>query len=103
MHFSNIMDVVPVGTADENDQRDTSGIYNDVALGAEFASIRGVRARFLVPPGAWYRGAIDAGPAPINLVMFTQTSPASHATAVAQGLGKVLPWNAMCAAQSGCH
>lgn len=66
------------------------------------------------PPGAWYLGAIDAGPAPINLVMFTQThqhglvqsvpdaagipvaqtSPASHATAVAQGLGKVLPWNA---------
>src|SRR5256885_2238999 len=66
------------------------------------------------PPGAWYRGAINAGPAPIDLVMFTQASqhglvqllpdtsgipvaqtpPASHAAAVAQGLGKVFPWNA---------
>src|SRR2546429_7455619 len=54
------------------------------------------------PPGAWYRGAINAGPAPIDLVMFTQASqhglvqllpdtsgipvaqtpPASHAAAV---------------------
>ena len=55
-----------------------------------------------------------AGPAPIDLVMFTQASlhglvqrlpdtsgvpvaqapPASHAAAVAQRLGKVFPWNA---------
>jgi len=26
------------------------------------------------PPGAWYRGAINAGPAPIDLIMFTQAS-----------------------------
>ena len=61
------------------------------------------------PPGAWHRGAINAGPAPIDLVMLTQASehglvqlvpdasgapvaqapPTSHAAAVPEGLGKV--------------
>ena len=43
--------VVPVGTADEEHQRDTSGIYNEVSFGAELASVRGVGARFLAPRG----------------------------------------------------
>ena len=66
------------------------------------------------PPEAWHRGAIDAGPVPIDLVMFTQAdqhglvqlppdtsgipaaqaSPASHAAAVPKGLEKVFQWNA---------
>ena len=69
---------------------------------------------FPCPPGAWYRGGINAGPAPINLVMFTQARlhglmqllpgtsgvpvaqvrPASHAAAVPKRLGKVYPWDA---------
>src|SRR5256885_8714561 len=76
--------------------------------------VTGVQTCALPISGAWYRGAINAGPAPIDLVMFTQASqhglvqllpdtsgipvaqtpPASHAAAVAQGLGKVFPWNA---------
>ena len=43
--------VVPVGTADEDHQRDASGIYNEVSFGAELASVRGVGARFLAPRG----------------------------------------------------
>lgn len=43
--------VMPVRSADQNHQRDASGIYDDVPLGAEFASVRGVGARFLAPRG----------------------------------------------------
>jgi hypothetical protein len=43
--------VVPISTADEEHQRDTSGIYNEVSFGAELASVRGVGARFLAPRG----------------------------------------------------
>ena len=66
------------------------------------------------PPGAWYRGAVNAGSAPIYLVMFTQayqhglmqllpyaclipltqSSPACHAAAIAQSLGQVFPRDA---------
>lgn len=106
--------VVPVRAADQDHQRDASGIYNDVSLGAELASVRRVGPRCLAPPGAWYRGAINAASAPIDLVMFTQASqhglvqlfphtsgipvaqapPASHAATVPKRLGKVFPWNA---------
>ena len=106
--------VVPVCTADQDHQGNASGIYNDVSLGTEPASVRGVGARFLAPPGAWHRGVINAGPAPVDLIMFTQASqhglvqllpgtssiavvqapPASHAAAIPKGLGKVFPWNA---------
>lgn len=64
-------------------------------------------------PGAWHRGVINAGPAPINLLMFTQAGqhglmqllpdtssvpveqapPASHAASLSKGLRKVFPWN----------
>ncbi len=43
--------VVPVRAADQDHQRDASGIYDDVPLGAELASVRGVWARFLAPRG----------------------------------------------------
>lgn len=43
--------VVPVRAADQDHQRDASGIYDDVSFGAELASVRGVRARFLAPRG----------------------------------------------------
>ena len=43
--------VVPVRTADQVHQRDASGIYDDVSLGAELASVRRVGPRFLAPPG----------------------------------------------------
>ena len=43
--------VVPVGTADEDHQRDASGIYDDMSFGAELASVGGVGARFLAPRG----------------------------------------------------
>lgn len=43
--------VVPVHAVDQDHQWDASGIYNDVALGAKLASVGGVRARFLAPPG----------------------------------------------------
>nr|MBS3719750.1 hypothetical protein [Delftia sp. PE138] len=43
--------VVPVRAADQDHQRDASGIYDDVPLGAELASVRGVGARFLAPRG----------------------------------------------------
>jgi len=66
------------------------------------------------PAGAWHRGAIYAGSAPINLVMLAQTyqhglvqtlpnvigipvtqaPPAGHTTAVTQGLRQVFPWDA---------
>lgn len=69
-------------------------------------------ARFLTP-GALHRGAINAGPAPINLLVFTQAGqhglmqlrpdtssvpveqapPASHAASLSKGLRKVFPWN----------
>ena len=65
--------VVPVRAADQDHQRDPSDIYNDVPLGAKLSSVRGVGARFL-PPGGFYRGAINAGPPSIDLVMFTQAS-----------------------------
>ena len=42
--------VVPVRAADQDHQGDASGIYNDVSLGAELASVRRVGAHFL-PPG----------------------------------------------------
>ena len=42
---------MPVGTIDEDQQRDASGIYNEVALGAKLVSVRGVGARFLAPRG----------------------------------------------------
>src|SRR5260221_13392892 len=35
----------------QDHQRDASGIYDDVPLGAELASVRGVWARFLAPRG----------------------------------------------------
>ena len=41
--------VVPVRAADQDHQWDASGIYDDVPLGAELASVRGVWARFLAP------------------------------------------------------
>ncbi|CAM3408953.1 hypothetical protein DETS111669_08530 [Delftia tsuruhatensis] len=41
--------VVPVRAADQDHQWDASGIYDDVPLGAELASVRGVGARFLPP------------------------------------------------------
>jgi len=85
-----------------------------VSFGAEFASVRGVGDPFPGPRGAWYRGAINAASAPIDLVMFTQASqhglvqllpdtsdvpvaqapPARHAAAVPKRLGKVFPWKA---------
>jgi len=43
--------VMPVRTADQNHQRDASGIYNDVSLGAELAPVRRVGPRFLTPRG----------------------------------------------------
>ena len=43
--------VVPVRAADQDHQWDASGIYDDVPLGAELASVRGVWARFLAPRG----------------------------------------------------
>jgi len=43
--------VVPVRTADQGHQRDASGIYNDVSLGAELASVCRVGACFLAPRG----------------------------------------------------
>lgn len=43
--------VMPVCAADEDNQGDASGIYNDVPLGAELASVRGVWTRFLGPRG----------------------------------------------------
>ncbi len=66
------------------------------------------------PPGAWHRRAIDARPAPIDLVMFAQAhqhgvvqllpypgsvpvsqpSPARHAAAIAQGLRQIFPGHA---------
>ena len=60
--------------ADQDHHRDACCIYNDVSLGAEFASVRGVGDPFPGPRGAWYRGAINAASAPIDLVMFTQAS-----------------------------
>ena len=42
---------MPVRAADQDHQRDASGIYDDVPLGAELASVRGVGARFLAPRG----------------------------------------------------
>ena len=39
------------GTTNEDRQRDASGIYNEVALAAKLASVRGVGARFLAPRG----------------------------------------------------
>ena len=67
--------VMPVRTADQDHQRNAPGIYDDVSFGAELASVRGVGTRFLALPVA-------------------QAPPASHATAVSERLGKVLPWNA---------
>ncbi|PIF36008.1 hypothetical protein CLV01_5270 [Delftia sp. 60] len=43
--------VVPVRAADQDHQRDASGIYNDVSLGAELASVRRVGPRCLAPGG----------------------------------------------------
>ena len=68
------------------------------------------------PPGAWHRGAIYAGSAPINLVMLAQTylhglvqtlpdaigipvtqaPPAGHTTAVTQGLRQVFHGMPVC-------
>lgn len=42
---------MPVRTADQDHQRNASGIYDDVSFGAELASVRGVGARFLAPGG----------------------------------------------------
>ncbi|AIJ48476.1 hypothetical protein Cthiooxydans_37820 [Comamonas thiooxydans] len=42
---------MPVGTTDEDQQWDASSIYDEVALGAKLASVRGVGARFLAPRG----------------------------------------------------
>ncbi|GEQ77856.1 hypothetical protein CTTA_4861 [Comamonas testosteroni] len=42
---------MPVGSTDQDNQWDTLGIYNDVPFGAEFASVCGVRARFVAPQG----------------------------------------------------
>jgi hypothetical protein len=41
--------VMSVRPADKNHQRDASGVYDDVPLGAEFSSVGGVRACFLAP------------------------------------------------------
>ena len=43
--------VMSVRPADKNHQRDASGVYDDVPLGAEFSSVGGVRACFLAPRG----------------------------------------------------
>ena len=51
MHFSNIMDVVPIGATDQHHQRNTPGVYDDVSLGAKLASVRGVGPCFLAPRG----------------------------------------------------
>ncbi len=106
--------VLPVRRADQDRQRDASGIYNDVSLGAELAlSVRLEPISYSPRGSAWYGWAINAGPAPIDLVMFTQAiqhglvqllphssgipvaqvPPASLAAAVLKGLGKVFPGN----------
>lgn len=43
--------------ADQDHHRDACCIYNDVSLGAEFASVREIRSRFLAPQGrcTWER------------------------------------------------
>lgn len=43
--------VVPIGATDQHHQRNTPGVYDDVPLGAELASIRGVGACFLALRG----------------------------------------------------
>ena len=43
--------VVSVGATDEDHQWNASGVYNDVSLGAELASVCGVGACFLAPRG----------------------------------------------------
>jgi hypothetical protein len=42
---------MPVRAADQDHQRDASGIYNDVPLGAKLASVHRVGPRFLAPRG----------------------------------------------------
>lgn len=49
--FFKHLGVVPVRTADQHHQRDASGIYNDMLLGAKLAYIGGVGARFLASRG----------------------------------------------------
>jgi len=72
MHFSNIMESCLLAPLMRITSGDASGIYDDLSFGAELASVGGVGAHFLAP-GAWHRGAIYAGSAPINLVMLAQT------------------------------
>ena len=43
--------VMSVCPANQDHQRDASGVYDDVPLGAEFSSVGGVRACFLAPRG----------------------------------------------------
>lgn len=44
-------DRLPVRSAEQRHQRNAPRVYDDVPLGAEFASVRGVGARFLAPGG----------------------------------------------------
>ncbi|KGH25472.1 hypothetical protein P353_24975 [Comamonas testosteroni] len=98
----------------EDHQWNASGICDEVTLGAKLASVRGVWARFLAPQCLAPWAAIDAGSAPINLVMLpqthqrglvqtllgvigiqcTQAPPAGYTTSITEGLRKIFPWDA---------
>ena len=44
-----LLGVMSVCPANQDHQRDASGVYNEVSFGAKLASVRGVGARFMAP------------------------------------------------------
>ena len=114
--------IVPVCTADQHHQRNAPRVYDDVPLGAEFASVRRVGARFLAPrglgtderrcsPGSNRSGRAYAGaPAWRGAVSATPRQRSSREAAAntacrchSPGSAADLPRRCRCAARTGCY
>lgn len=106
--------VMTVGPGNAQRQWRATTIYDDVPLAAKLSPVGGIAACFLASPWAGYASGVNAGAAPVNLIVLAQlgqqsqmqtipdalrlpvpeSSPAGHPAAKAQFFWQVFPRNA---------